>query len=138
MPNKPLTRPTGAVITRFAPSPTGPFQVGGVRSAFFNYLYARQHKGAYILRCEDTDQVRSKKEYEDYFLEVFLWLGLEHDEYYRQSERGAIYRKYLAELISSGKAYLSKENPKREGDRVEVVRFKNPNIVVTFHDEILI
>lgn len=129
-------RPKG-VVTRFAPSPTGLFQVGGVRSALFNYLYARQHKGVYILRCEDTDPMRSKKEYEDYFLEVFSWLGLEHDEYYRQSERGAIYRKYLGELISSGKAYLSKENPKKEGGRAEVVRFKNPNIVVTFHDEIL-
>ncbi|OGZ08179.1 MAG: glutamate--tRNA ligase [Candidatus Lloydbacteria bacterium RIFCSPLOWO2_01_FULL_50_20] len=127
----------GAVITRFAPSPTGPFQVGGVRSALFNYLYARQHKGKYILRCEDTDPVRSKKEYEDYFLEVFAWLGLEHDEYCRQSERGLLYGTYLNDLLSAGKAYISKEEPKKEGERAEVVRFKNPNKVVSFHDEIL-
>src|SRR3990170_1846191 len=102
----------GGVVTRFAPSPTGNFQVGGVRSALFNYLYARQHGGKYILRCEDTDPVRSKKEYETYFLDVFAWLGLEYDEYFRQSERGTIYKKYLEQLIARGTAYVSKEQPR--------------------------
>lgn len=134
---QPHARSTNAVVTRFAPSPTGPFQVGGVRSALFNYLYARQHGGTYILRCEDTDPVRSKKEYEDYFLEVFSWLGLEHDAYYRQSERRAVYKKYLDELISSGKAYISKEEPRKEGERAEVIRFRNPKSIVSFRDEIL-
>ena len=64
------------VVTRFAPSPTGKFHVGGIRSALYNYLYARKNGGKFILRCEDTDKERSKKAYEDYFLEVFKWLGL--------------------------------------------------------------
>lgn len=125
------------VITRFAPSPTGKFHVGGIRSALYNYLYARKHGGKFILRCEDTDPARSKKEYEDYFLDVFQWLGLEYDEYYRQSERISVYRKYLEKLISENKAYVSKETPKEEGQRSEVIRFRNPNKKVSFHDEVL-
>ena len=125
------------VVTRFAPSPTGKFHVGGIRSALYNYLYARKHGGTYILRCEDTDPVRSKKEYEEYFLELFSWLGLEHDAYYRQSERNDIYRRYMEKMIAEGKAYLSKEEPKEEGQRAEVIRFKNPNTKVAFHDEVL-
>lgn len=130
-------RTPGTVVTRFAPSPTGMFHVGGIRSALYNYLFARKHNGIYILRCEDTDKKRSKKEYEEYFLEVFRWLGLEHDEYYRQSERTTIYRAYLERLIAEGKAYVSKEKPEKEGDREEVVRFKNPGIDVTFDDVVL-
>src|SRR3989344_5393029 len=125
------------VVTRFAPSPTGKFHVGGVRSALYNYLYARKNGGKFILRCEDTDKERSKKEYEDYFLDVFKWLGLNYDEYYRQSERTAIYKKYLSKLIEEGKAYISKEEIKEEGQRSEVIRFKNPNIRINFHDEVL-
>ncbi len=125
------------VVTRFAPSPTGKFHVGGIRSALYNYLYAKKHHGKFILRCEDTDPVRSKKEYEEYFLEVFTWLGLSYDEYYRQSERTAIYKKYLERLIAEGKAYISKEEPKEEGKRAEVIRFKNPNTMITFHDQVL-
>ncbi len=141
------------VVTRFAPSPTGRFHVGGIRSALFNYLYAKKHGGKFILRCEDTDPVRSKKEYEDYFLQLFEWLGLTYDEYYRQSERTYIYKKYLFQLIAEDKAYISKEetreenqsgddsqfiNPKKKIDkRDEVIRFRNPNKIVTFHDEVL-
>ncbi|OGZ05057.1 MAG: hypothetical protein A3C93_06155 [Candidatus Lloydbacteria bacterium RIFCSPHIGHO2_02_FULL_54_17] len=126
-----------AVVTRFAPSPTGKFHVGGIRSALYNYLFARKHGGTYILRCEDTDRVRSKKEYEEYFLDVFRWLGLEHDAYYRQSDRTALYRDYLEKLIAADKAYLSKEEPKEVGQRSEVIRFRNPNKKVPFHDEVL-
>ena len=126
-----------SVVTRFAPSPTGKFHVGGIRSALYNYLYARKHGGKYILRCEDTDPARSKKEFEDYFLDVFAWLGLKHDEYYRQSERTEIYKNYLERLITENKAYISKEEPKKEGDRAEVIRFRNPNTKITFHDEVL-
>jgi glutamyl-tRNA synthetase len=125
------------VVTRFAPSPTGKFHVGGIRSALYNYLYARQHGGKFILRCEDTDPVRSKKEYEDYFLDVFSWLHLPYDEYYRQSERTAIYKRYIEQLITDGKAYVSKEEAKKEGERSEVIRFRNPNKIVTFQDEVL-
>lgn len=126
-----------AVITRFAPSPTGMFHVGGIRSALYNYLFARKHGGAYILRCEDTDRARSKREYEEYFLEVFQWLGLDHDAYYRQSERTALYQGYLKKLITGDHAYISKEEPKEAGGRSEVIRFRNPNKKVSFHDEVL-
>jgi len=70
-------------------------------------------------------------------LELFKWLGMEHDAYYRQSERTEIYRSYLHKMIASGHAYVSKEIPKEEGGRTEVIRFKNPNGVVTFNDEVL-
>ncbi|MCX6755132.1 MAG: glutamate--tRNA ligase family protein [Candidatus Nomurabacteria bacterium] len=125
------------VITRFAPSPTGKFHVGGIRSALYNYLYARKHNGKFILRCEDTDPARSKKEYEDYFINVFKWLGLEYDEFFRQSERTEIYKKYLHKLLEEDKIYISKEEIKEEGQRSEVIRFRNPNKIVTFHDEVL-
>lgn len=125
------------VITRFAPSPTGKFHVGGVRTALYNYLYARKHNGKFILRSEDTDPARSKKEYEDYFLELFDWLNLKYDEFYRQSERTELYKKYLEDLLRSGKAYISKETPREEGERDEVIRFRNPNIKVAFEDAVL-
>jgi glutamyl-tRNA synthetase len=125
------------IVTRFAPSPTGYFHLGGIRSALYNYLFARKHGGTFILRCEDTDPARSEKKYEDYFLEVFQWLGIEHDAYYRQSERTAIYREHLEKLIAEGKAYVSKEVPTEEGKRDEVIRFKNPNKAVTFEDQVL-
>jgi len=132
-----IFREPGTIVTRFAPSPTGLFHVGGIRSALYNYLFARKHSGIYILRCEDTDPIRSKPEYEQYFLDVFAWLGLEHDEYYRQSERISIYRSYLERLIADGKAYHSKETPKEEGQRDEVIRFRNPNTSITFTDMVL-
>lgn len=132
-----MTEPSRPVVTRFAPSPTGRFHVGGIRSALYNYLFARKHGGTFILRSEDTDPVRSKKEFEDYFIEVFAWLGLEYDQFYRQSERTDIYKRYLERLIAEDKAYISKEEQKKEGDRAEVIRFRNPNTRVTFHDEVL-
>src|SRR6266853_864265 len=125
------------VITRFAPSPTGQFHLGGVRSALYNYLFARQYSGTYILRSEDTDKERSKKDYEDNFLELFEWLGLKHDLFFRQSERTDLYKTYLEKMITDGFAYVSKEEVKEEGDRSEVIRFKNPNKKVTFNDLVL-
>ncbi len=125
------------IVTRFAPSPTGQFHLGGVRTALYNYLFARQNAGTYILRSEDTDKARSKKEYEDSFLELFKWLSLEHDAFYRQSERGEMYKKYIEKLIADGFAYISHEEPAEEGQRSEVIRFKNPNKTITFSDIIL-
>lgn len=121
------------VVTRMAPSPTGNLHIGTTRTALFNYLYARQHGGTFILRIEDTDKERSKKEYEENILEGLAWLGLEHDALYRQSERGDIYKKFLQQMLDDNKVYISKEDG---GERSEVVRFKNPNKDVTFHDEI--
>ncbi|KKQ46793.1 MAG: Glutamate-tRNA ligase 1 [Candidatus Yanofskybacteria bacterium GW2011_GWC2_37_9] len=125
------------IVTRFAPSPTGHFHLGGVRSALYNYLFAKQNKGVYILRSEDTDKERSKKEYEDGFLELFNWLGLKPDQFFRQSERTEIYKKYLEKMIEDGFAYVSKEEIKEEGQRSEVIRFKNPNKKITFRDIVL-
>ncbi|MCL4405982.1 MAG: glutamate--tRNA ligase [Patescibacteria group bacterium] len=88
-----------------APSPTGYFHIGSSRTALFNWLFARKNKGVFILRIEDTDKERSKKEYEDDILKSMKTLGLEWDEFYRQSERSGIYREYLEKLIAEDKAY---------------------------------
>ncbi|HEY0979934.1 MAG TPA: glutamate--tRNA ligase [Candidatus Paceibacterota bacterium] len=125
------------IVTRFAPSPTGNLHSGAYRTAIFAYLYARKHKGTFVLRIEDTDKARSTKEYEDNILESLQWLGLEHDVFVRQSENIERHTKVLEQLIADGHAYVSKEEAK-DGSGVikEIVRFKNPNIDVTFHDEI--
>ncbi len=132
-----MTSTPNKIVTRFAPSPTGKFHVGGIRTALYNYLFARKLGGKFILRSEDTDPVRSKKEYEDYFLELFDWLSLDYDEFYRQSERTALYRSYIERLIAEDKAYISKEEPKEEGQRSEVIRLRNPGKIVTFNDIVL-
>lgn len=124
------------VITRFAPSPTGFLHAGNYRTALFSYIYARQNGGKFLLRIEDTDAARSKKEYEDNIVDSLKWLGLEYDGFHRQSERTSVYKKYIDKLIASGHAYVSKETPKNEGDRTEVIRFRNPNKKVVFDDMI--
>ena len=121
-----------SVITRFPPSPTGPLHMGNVRSALFNYFFAKKNGGKFVVRVEDTDRVRSKKEFEEDMLDSLLWLGMQRDgDLWHQSERGDVYKKYLLKLIEDGKAYISVET---EGENKEVVRFKNPNSVITFED----
>jgi len=122
------------VVTRFAPSPTGNLHAGSYRAAIFSFLYARHHGGKFVLRIEDTDKARNTKEFENNILETLQWLGITYDEFYRQSERTEIYKKYLQKLIDDGFAYISKEEVKKEGDRDSVIRFKNPNKKVAFHD----
>ena len=125
------------VVTRIAPSPTGLLHLGTARTALYNYLFTRKHKGKFIVRIEDTDKERSKGEFEKDILDGLSWLGITHDELFRQSERTEIYTKYLKQLIDSGKAYLSKEESTKEpGTQVEVVRLKNHGETVTFEDEI--
>lgn len=101
---------------RFAPSPTGPLHIGGLRTALFNYLYARRHDGVFILRVEDTDQNRKVEGSEDYIHQSLKWCNIEPDEDpikggeygpYRQSERKTIYAKYIQKLIDNGKAYYA-------------------------------
>lgn len=125
------------IVTRFAPSPTGLLHMGNYRTAVFAYLYARKHGGKFILRIEDTDRERSKKEYEDNIIESLEWLGLSYDERYRQSEHVESHTKHLQKLIDDGKAYISKEEAK-DGSGVmrELVRFKNTKEVVVFEDAI--
>lgn len=123
------------IVTRFAPSPTGLLHLGNYRTAVFAYLFAKKNNGKFILRIEDTDRLRSKKEYEDNILESLKWLGLSYDNFYRQSENLKDHTEALEKLIASGKAYISKEEAK-DGSGIikEIVRFKNPNKVVVFED----
>ncbi len=111
---------TKKVRVRFAPSPTGPLHMGGVRTALFNYLFAKKHNGVFILRIEDTDQTRYVEGAEDYIIESLKWCGLNVDEGvgmggefapYRQSERKDIYIKYVKQLIDSGDAYYAFDTP---------------------------
>lgn len=104
------------VRVRFAPSPTGPLHIGGVRTALYNYLFARRHGGTMILRIEDTDQTRFVPGAEEYILESLKWVGIEIDEGvgvggphapYRQSERKHLYRQYAEQLVKSGHAYYA-------------------------------
>src|SRR3989344_1319070 len=121
------------VVTRFAPSPTGLPHLGTAMYALLNYIYARQKGGEVIMRSEDTDPVRSKHEHEEAIKEGLTWLGIKPDKFYRQSERTDIYKKYIAKMVEEGTAYISTET-NEEGKTRDVVRFKNPNKVVTFHD----
>lgn len=122
------------VITRFAPSPTGLFHVGSARVALFNYLFAKQNSGTFLLRIEDTDQLRDKPEWTQMIYYSLAWLKIPYTKSFVQSERTEIYKKYLEKLIVEGKAYISKEEVKEAGQRGEVIRFKNPNKRVKFKD----
>ena len=96
------------VRVRFAPSPTGPLHVGGVRTALFNYLFARKNSGKFILRIEDTDSKRKVDGAEDYILKCLSWCGIDIDEGpYRQSERKDLYQKHVSLLIKKGNAYFA-------------------------------
>lgn len=124
-------------IVRFPPSPTGYFHIGGVRTALYNYLFAKQNNGKFLLRIEDTDKERSKKEYEADILDSLSWLGLKYDNQdaiWRQSERTPIYKEKIKELIEKGAAYLAEAQAGEASDGKQVVRFKNPGGKVTFQD----
>ena len=95
----------GTVRTRFPPSPTGWLHVGNARALLFNYIWSRKHNGEVVLRIEDTDRERSRKEFEDDIIEELKWLGLTWDEFYRQSDRLDIHTAYLQKLLDSGKAF---------------------------------
>lgn len=122
------------VVVRMAPSPTGPLHIGTARTTLFNFLYAKSMGGKFIMRIEDTDKERSTKAFEQNILDGLKWLGLSYDEFYRQSERTEVYVSYVKKMIANGSAYISKEKPKEEGQRGEVVRFKNPNKKIKFQD----
>lgn len=126
--------PERKVRVRFAPSPTGALHIGGVRTALYNYLFAKQHNGDMILRIEDTDSQRFVPEAEAYIIEALEWLGIKFDEGvgyggnhapYRQSERKDIYRKYVEQLLSDGKAYIAFDTPEElEAKRKEIPNFQ--------------
>ena len=122
------------VRVRFAPSPTGPLHIGVVRTALFNYLFARKNGGEMILRIEDTDSTRFVPGAEDYINEALAWLGIKIDEGvreggnygpYRQSERRDIYRKYVKQLLDADKAYIAFDTPAElEAKRAEIPNFQ--------------
>ncbi|MBF1081606.1 MAG: glutamate--tRNA ligase, partial [Prevotellaceae bacterium] len=126
--------PERKVRVRFAPSPTGPLHIGGVRTALYNYLFARQHNGELVFRIEDTDSNRFVPGAEDYILDSFRWLGIKFDEGvsfggnhgpYRQSERREIYKKYVRQLLDEGKAYYAFDTPEElEKARNEIANFQ--------------
>ncbi len=126
--------PERKVRVRFAPSPTGALHIGGVRTALYNYLFAKQHNGDMILRIEDTDSQRFVPGAEAYIIEALEWLGIKFDEGvgyggnhapYRQSERKDIYRKYVEQLLSDGKAYIAFDTPEElEAKRKEIPNFQ--------------
>lgn len=119
---------------RFAPSPTGPLHIGGVRTALYNYLYAKQQGGNFILRIEDTDSTRFVEGAEQYIQETFNWLGLEFDESplkggdygpYKQSERKDIYKKYVDQLLQDNAAYIAFDTPAElDAKRAEIANFQ--------------
>jgi glutamyl-tRNA synthetase len=122
------------VRVRFAPSPTGALHIGGVRTALYNYLFARQHGGELVFRIEDTDSNRFVPGAEEYIIESFKWLGITFDEGvsfggqfgpYRQSERRDIYKKYVRQLLDAGKAYIAFDTPEElEAKRNEIKNFQ--------------
>lgn len=122
------------VRVRFAPSPTGALHIGGVRTALYNYLFARQHGGDMVFRIEDTDSNRFVPGAEEYIIESFRWLGIKFDEGvsfggehgpYRQSERRDIYKKYVNQLLEAGKAYIAFDTPEElEAKRGEIQNFQ--------------
>ncbi|HIE48024.1 TPA: glutamate--tRNA ligase, partial [Candidatus Bipolaricaulota bacterium] len=116
------------VRVRFAPSPTGYLHVGGARTALFNWLYARHHRGTFILRIEDTDRNRSTDEAIEQILESMRWLGLDWDELYRQTDRIDVHRRAAEELLRKGAAY------EHEG----AVWFRTPKTGVTVVEDLLL
>ena len=125
------------VRVRFAPSPTGPLHIGGVRTALYNYLFAKQHGGDLVFRIEDTDSTRFVPGAEDYIIEAFNWLGIKFDEGvsfggnygpYRQSARRDIYKKYVQQLLDNGKAYIAFDTPEElDAKRKEIENFQYDN-----------
>ena len=130
------------VRVRFAPSPTGPLHIGGVRTAIFNYLFAKQNNGKFILRIEDTDSTRFVPGAEEYINEAFKWLGLSIDEGvveggefgpYKQSERKAIYKKYADQLVETGWAYYAFDTAEELGELRAVAEAEKKTFAYDMH-----
>ncbi len=132
-----------SIRVRFAPSPTGPLHVGGVRTALFNYLFAKKHKGAFVLRIEDTDQNRYVAGAEQYIIDALNWCQIPFDEGpgkdagfgpYRQSERREIYKKYIDILIKKGKAYYAFDTPEELAKERENHEKKGKTFIYNWHN----
>ena len=131
------------VRVRFAPSPTGPLHIGGVRTALFNYLFAKKHGGDFILRIEDTDQGRYVPGAEQYIVDAMQWLGVAFDESplkplkagpYRQSERKEIYEQYAQKLIENGHAYYAFDTPEMLERQRKSCEQKGETFIYNWHN----
>ncbi|MFM1879650.1 MAG: hypothetical protein RLZZ241_2516 [Bacteroidota bacterium] len=131
------------VRVRFAPSPTGPLHIGGVRTALYNYLFAKKHAGVFILRIEDTDQNRFVPGAEEYIIDSLNWLNLPFDEGpgkdaafgpYRQSERKALYEEYALELIRKGWAYYAFDKPEDLENRRKIEEEQDKTFIYNWHN----
>lgn len=131
------------VRVRFAPSPTGPLHIGGVRTALFNYLFAKKHGGDFLLRIEDTDQARYVEGAEDYIKESLAWLNIPYDEGpekdggygpYRQSERKHIYKDYADRLIRTGKAYYAFDTPEELNEERSKYEREGKTFIYNWHN----
>lgn len=133
------------VRVRFAPSPTGPLHIGGVRTALFNYLFAKKHGGVFILRIEDTDQNRYVAGAEQYIIDALDWCGIPCDEGpgkdggygpYRQSERKHLYEKYAQELIDKGKAYYAFDTSEKLDQHRKDHEAKGKTFIYNWHNRL--
>lgn len=131
------------VRVRFAPSPTGPLHIGGVRTALYNYLFAKKHDGEFILRIEDTDQNRFVEGAEEYIIEALNWLNIPYDEGpgkdgdcgpYRQSERKDMYKDYALQLIESGNAYYAFDTAEELGELRNEYEAKKETFIYNWHN----
>lgn len=133
------------VRVRFAPSPTGPLHIGGVRTALYNYLFAKKHNGDFLLRIEDTDQNRFVEGAEEYIIEALNWCGIPYDEGpgkdggfgpYRQSERAHLYEQYAQELINSGNAYYAFDTTEALDHHREDHEAKGKTFIYNWHNRL--
>ena len=133
------------IRVRFAPSPTGPLHIGGVRTALFNYLFAKKHGGTFILRIEDTDQNRYVEGAEQYIIDALNWCGIPYDEGpgregehgpYRQSERKHLYQKYAEELVDKGKAYYAFDTAEKLDQHRKAHEAKGKTFIYNWHNRL--
>ena len=131
------------VRVRFAPSPTGPLHIGGVRTALFNYLFAKKHGGDFVLRIEDTDQNRYVKGAEDYIINALKWCNIPFDEGpgknekfgpYRQSERKHLYKQYADQLINEDKAYYAFDTSRQLDAHRKDLETKGETFIYNWHN----
>lgn len=137
-----MTKP---VRVRFAPSPTGPLHIGGVRTALFNYLFAKQHNGTFVLRIEDTDQNRYVKGAEKYIIDALNWCNIPFDEGpnknekfgpYKQSERKSLYKKYAETLINNGNAYFAFDTTEALDKERKLCEAKKETFIYNWHNRL--
>lgn len=142
-----ITRMNTRVRVRFAPSPTGPLHIGGVRTALFNYLFAKKHEGDFILRIEDTDQNRYVEGAEDYIIESLKWLNIQYDQGpdssievqekygpFRQSDRKDLYKQYADTLLEKNWAYYAFDTPEELNDQRQKVEAEGGKFIYNWHN----